>query len=774
MDARQEINLFYKGFQDEEMDEAATAGTELQIKLVERHLMNDPEIEDANVMYLDKGEDGKIYWEPSMADLDLMIQFRLVKNEEYIGSISFPLCDIFKSTNNFDQWFTIFDTFDDDEFDGDIGVSDEETPMVHIGFKITEIDGEIEEEEEDDNEYDEEEEEIARQPQQLQKREQLHEDEDENHGDDDEDDEDEIGESNDFTLQSDGVYDKEEEDRGIDLQSEKQFPIASAKKKATTQAAFGHSPSMDNIKIGAKDSNQTTPEQSPEARYQSKNTPEDNSIGELNLVEKSPDNEIRMSFNTELSSVVRDNDHKNLSNFDSVYENIRHMKDKTLTSPSTKKVLVDDSYEEDHIENIFKKKAREVVVELERKSPQKSPSPRKQITSQNTEIKDKEIAALKEELSQMRIENNRILSINTTFEKEVKDLRHKVRETEGLLITSEGELAQAQKVITSLKRTNREIEIQLNEKPTSIVTSDTEVRVLKEKISSLMLERDRLDEINSEMRMNHENEMLDLNSTLTTLKNEIGIEKLKAASSNEQLAIIKRELDNKISQIKEKEACLRSLKEDKRKLEFSILEGEATKSFTDINSSSISRNPRGSEKQIDKTQDLNLALATAQDKIEVLNSKIKNLTNQVNGKDALIEEKDCLIKEYEDRLNELEGKLNQSGYDEGIMEKYNSIKESLEEDNNRYQSENRKLKETIGNLLSQTKQQESELTKLRLRKGSVASKKSKDQIKRPKSPVYETSPGHKGEVDELHEKLCEYFKEQYPNCVVNRVSNGNY
>lgn len=105
-------------------------------------------------MYLEKGEAGKVFWEPSMKELDLMIQFRMLKNEIYVGSISLSLPDIFIPGGDFSQFLTVFDTFDDDEFDGDIGVDDEDTPKIKVGFNFRELgdDEEIDADEEQQEE----------------------------------------------------------------------------------------------------------------------------------------------------------------------------------------------------------------------------------------------------------------------------------------------------------------------------------------------------------------------------------------------------------------------------------------------------------------------------------------------------------------------------------------------------------------------------------------------------------------------------------------------
>lgn len=40
--------------------------------------------------------------------------------------------------SRYKQWITLFDHFDDDEYDGDFGENDEETPRVQFLFSIEE------------------------------------------------------------------------------------------------------------------------------------------------------------------------------------------------------------------------------------------------------------------------------------------------------------------------------------------------------------------------------------------------------------------------------------------------------------------------------------------------------------------------------------------------------------------------------------------------------------------------------------------------------------
>lgn len=138
MGGRKQVNIHYHDFEGEN-GHTEPSEHELQVRLVELELLNDKDCEDLNSMFIDWLEKGKIYWTPEMSDLDLMIQFRLVtsgEHKKYVGSISFPLKDIFTLSGNFKQWFTIFDTLDDDIFDGYLGVDDEEKPRIYVGFEI--------------------------------------------------------------------------------------------------------------------------------------------------------------------------------------------------------------------------------------------------------------------------------------------------------------------------------------------------------------------------------------------------------------------------------------------------------------------------------------------------------------------------------------------------------------------------------------------------------------------------------------------------------------
>lgn len=140
---KKQVNITFEDYQassrtSSAVQEESQSEYELQIRLVERDILTDRECDDMNVMFIEWKEQGKIYWEPEMEDLDLMIQFKLVKQKNYVGSISFVFKDIFEVSKEFSQWLTIFDTLDDDIFDGVLGEDDEEIPRIKVRFEIKE------------------------------------------------------------------------------------------------------------------------------------------------------------------------------------------------------------------------------------------------------------------------------------------------------------------------------------------------------------------------------------------------------------------------------------------------------------------------------------------------------------------------------------------------------------------------------------------------------------------------------------------------------------
>lgn len=136
MGERKQVNIYYHDFESDEFA-SDPSQHELQVRLVERELLTDKDCEDQNCMFIDWLEKGKIYWTEDMEELDLMIQFKLIQSpDKYVGSISFPFRSVFGPGSNFKQWFTIFDTLEDDVFDGNIGDDDDEKPRLLIGFEI--------------------------------------------------------------------------------------------------------------------------------------------------------------------------------------------------------------------------------------------------------------------------------------------------------------------------------------------------------------------------------------------------------------------------------------------------------------------------------------------------------------------------------------------------------------------------------------------------------------------------------------------------------------
>lgn len=113
---------------------------ELVVRLVERELLTNPAHTDVNCMYVEWKEQGKIYWQEEMRDLDLMIQLKVLQNKNYLGSISFPFKDLFDQFEQLQQWFTVFDALDDDVFDGNLGEDDTENPRVLVSFDVGEDD----------------------------------------------------------------------------------------------------------------------------------------------------------------------------------------------------------------------------------------------------------------------------------------------------------------------------------------------------------------------------------------------------------------------------------------------------------------------------------------------------------------------------------------------------------------------------------------------------------------------------------------------------------
>lgn len=139
MSVKKQVDIYYWDYESE-AGGAIPSEHELQVRLVERDMLHDPQWSNLNAMSVDWRDKGKVFWEPEMSSIDLLIQFKLLKGENYVGSVSFPLRDIFRPGKDFKQWLTVFDTIEDDIFDGVIGTDDEETPRIRVGFGIKSID----------------------------------------------------------------------------------------------------------------------------------------------------------------------------------------------------------------------------------------------------------------------------------------------------------------------------------------------------------------------------------------------------------------------------------------------------------------------------------------------------------------------------------------------------------------------------------------------------------------------------------------------------------
>lgn len=138
MEGKKQIDVFFEAV--EETGEGQIERAEIKIRLIERDLLNDQECEDLNCMTVDLLDQGSIYWEESMAQMDLMIQFKVYKDDQWMGSISVPLKELFVfDGSDFKQWFTLFDSPTDDIFDGDVGIDDQECPRILLNFQFQDL-----------------------------------------------------------------------------------------------------------------------------------------------------------------------------------------------------------------------------------------------------------------------------------------------------------------------------------------------------------------------------------------------------------------------------------------------------------------------------------------------------------------------------------------------------------------------------------------------------------------------------------------------------------
>ena len=56
---------------------------------------------------------------------------------ENIGSVSIPQFIVLNGgLNTYNQWITLFEHEEDDEYDGEMGINDDEQPMIRICFDI--------------------------------------------------------------------------------------------------------------------------------------------------------------------------------------------------------------------------------------------------------------------------------------------------------------------------------------------------------------------------------------------------------------------------------------------------------------------------------------------------------------------------------------------------------------------------------------------------------------------------------------------------------------
>ena len=134
---RKQLNIYYLDFEAEDRaGQQPASAHELQVRLVERDDLAARDADDTNAMFIEWREKGKIFLQEEMLELDLMMQLKLVRGSTYVGSISFPFREVLELRRDFQQWLTVFDTLEDDVFDGTIGLSDEETPRIFVGFEI--------------------------------------------------------------------------------------------------------------------------------------------------------------------------------------------------------------------------------------------------------------------------------------------------------------------------------------------------------------------------------------------------------------------------------------------------------------------------------------------------------------------------------------------------------------------------------------------------------------------------------------------------------------
>jgi hypothetical protein len=141
MEAKKQIDIVFEAL--ELTGEVQSQKGEVKIRLIERELLNDHDCEDLNCMVVELFDQGSIFWEEAMAAMDLMIQFKVYKDDQWMGSISLQLKDLFVyDGGDFKQWFTLFDSPTDDIFDGDVGIDDQECPRVLLSFQFQDVEEE--------------------------------------------------------------------------------------------------------------------------------------------------------------------------------------------------------------------------------------------------------------------------------------------------------------------------------------------------------------------------------------------------------------------------------------------------------------------------------------------------------------------------------------------------------------------------------------------------------------------------------------------------------
>jgi hypothetical protein len=71
-------------------------------------------------------------------DMVKIVAKTLGVDEVIVGSISVPQYIILNGgLNSYNQWITLFEHGDDDEYDGQMGINDEEEPKILFNFNIT-------------------------------------------------------------------------------------------------------------------------------------------------------------------------------------------------------------------------------------------------------------------------------------------------------------------------------------------------------------------------------------------------------------------------------------------------------------------------------------------------------------------------------------------------------------------------------------------------------------------------------------------------------------